>query len=254
MKKLYVEVAKTPIQRERGLMGRKRLGKNQGMLFDFSSSQKLSFWMRNTYVPLDIAFIDNEGVIQEIKEMIPLSTRPVTSNNQCRYALEVNRGWFDNNNIRAGASVAGVGIQLNQDNCRTAQMTPQVPEEEFPVEPGLDESEALPQEAPQQDPISPDVVLDKTRKEILEEADAQGKDLIIMYVTKEGFSLPPKIISPPFTFEESAEGESSAVVKGWDNQDASWKSFLIDNIIDLQEKEPPEENQENVIREQDIQL
>jgi len=253
VKKLYVEVANTPFKRERGLMGRKRIGKNHGMLFDFANSRRLSFWMRNTYVPLDIAFIDEKGIIKEIKEMIPLSTRPVTSSSQCRYALEVNRGWFDNNNITHGASVAGIGIQFNQDNCRTAQIMSQIPQETLPVEPGLD-TPIDPQGSAQQESPSPppDVILDKTHKDLLEDADIKGKDLIIMYVTKDGRSLPPKVISPPFTFEEDSEGEASAIVKAWDNQDASWKSFLIDNIIDLQEKEPPEEKQENLIQEQEL--
>lgn len=253
MKKLYIELANTPIKREMGLMGRKKMGKNQGMLFDFPSSRRLSFWMHNTYLPLEIAFINEDGIITEIKEMIPMSTRPVTSSNNCKYALEVNKGWFDNNNISVGASVAGIAINPNQDNRRLAQMTPQIPEEAFPVEPGA-EMPMDPSGAPQQEPLSPDVMLEKSHKEILEDAELKGKDLIIIYVTKEGYALPPKSISPPFVFESNAEGESEAIVKAWDNQDASWKSFLIDNIIDLEEKEPAEEIEENMIQEQEIQI
>ena len=248
MKKLYVELANTPLKRERGLMGRKKMGKNQGMLFDFPYTRRLSFWMSNTYLPLDIAFISEDGFVTEIQELIPMSTRGVTSNLDCKYALEVNRGWFKDNNISEGSLISGVGIKDKLNHCKIAQMTPQPQEEVLPADPGL-----VPmQEAIQQEPFSPDVILDKTHKEVLEEAELKGKDLIIMYMTKGGVTLPPKVISPPFDFEEDEDGRSDAIVKAWDNQDASWKSFLIDNIIDLNEKEPPEQKNENLIQEKDI--
>jgi len=252
MKKLYVELANTPLKREQGLMGRKKMASNRGMLFNFPYPQRLSFWMSNTYIPLEIAFIDEEGVITEIKEMIPMNTRAITSKRRCKYALEVNRGWFKDNGVREGASVGGIGIKSDLNTCRIAQMTPQL-QEALPVEPGLD-APPLPEEAPQQEPFSPDVVLNKTHQEVLEEADAKGEDLVVMYITKGGVALPPKIISPPFTFEEDAEGNSDGVVKAWDNQDGSWKSFLVDNIIDLEPKESPEKNEEILIQQQENQI
>jgi len=216
------------------------MGKNMGMLFDFPSSRRLSFWMHNTYLPLEIAFIDEGGKITEIKEMIPMSTRPVVSSSDCKYALEVNRGWFDNNNVSAGCSVGGVGINLGQKTHKVAQMTPQIPQEQplvyqdpnTPIPPLQDNQQEY------QQPSSPDVLLNRSHKEILEDAQLKGQDLIIMYVKKDGYSLPPKSISPPFLFETSEDGEIDAVVKAWDNQDASWKSFLLDNIIDIQVKDP----------------
>lgn len=254
MKKLHVEHANTPLKREQGLMGRKRMGKNNGMLFSFPHSKRLSFWMQNTYLPLEIAFINDNGVITEIKEMVPLSTSAIVSKDNCRYALEVNRGWFDNNNITEGCSVSGIGVGSNSRTNKTAQMTPPATQDQFPVEPGLDvQNPPYPQGVPQQEPSNPDVLLDKTHKEMLEEAHVNGHDLIILYEKSDGYALPPKSISPPFLFVPNAEGQADAVVKAWDNQDASWKSFLVDNIIDLQPQYPIEKNQENIIPEQENQ-
>ncbi len=240
MRKLYVEFANTPIKREMGLMGRKKMGKNQGMLFEFPSLRRLSFWMSNTYLPLDIAFIDNDGIVTEIREMVPMSTRSVISKTYCKYALEVNKGWFKENNIKEGSLVSGFGIKTKLNTHCIAQMTPQSPQENFPVEPGL-QSPLSSQGTPQQEPLSqnPDVLLEKSHKEIIEDAEIKGKDLILIYITKDGIMLPPKVISPPFVFEEDEDGRGDAIVKAWDNQDASWKSFLIDNIISLEEKEEP---------------
>jgi uncharacterized membrane protein (UPF0127 family) len=256
MKKLYIEHANTPLKREKGLMGRKKMGKNQGMLFDFPYSRRLSFWMRNTYLPLDIAFINEDGIITEIKEMIPMSTRPVTSSQSCKYALEVNKGWFRDNNITEGASVLGTGIQFKSSSKRIAQMTPQTLPEDIPVEPGL-ETPPGSEESPQQEPLMPDIIVDKTHREILDEAELRGEDVIILYQPKESPGKPtlvigPKTISPPFIYEPDEDGNTDAIVKAWDNQDAGWKNFLIDNIIDIERKQPVEEIEQNLIQKQEI--
>jgi uncharacterized membrane protein (UPF0127 family) len=94
MKKLKIELADTPSKRELGLMGRKKLAQNNGMLFKFPESNVLSFWMKNTYIPLDIAFLDDNGRIVQIESMNPLSTRTTSAKQPCRYALEVNKDWF----------------------------------------------------------------------------------------------------------------------------------------------------------------
>ena len=99
MKRLFVELANTHLSREQGLMGRKKLANNHGMLFDFPHQTRLSFYMRNTYIPLDIAFINEDGVVTEIRSMIPLNTNPIVSKEKCKYALEVNKGWFVKNNV-----------------------------------------------------------------------------------------------------------------------------------------------------------
>lgn len=90
--------------RSLGLMFRKRLGSNSGMLFSFPYEDYHSFWMKNTYVPLDIAFIDKQGTVVDIRQMMPLSTRNVKPKSPCKYALEVNRDWFTENGIGIGYS------------------------------------------------------------------------------------------------------------------------------------------------------
>ena len=100
--RLYLEVADTPESREMGLMYRKRLGQNNGMLFQFSSPSLLSFWMKNTYVPLDIAFLDANRCISEIHEMMPHSLRSVRSSVASKEAVEVNAGWFESHGIKPG--------------------------------------------------------------------------------------------------------------------------------------------------------
>lgn len=91
---LHVEIANTPAQRQRGLMFRKSMPEDHGMLFIFPSDQLLSFWMKNTYIPLDIAYIAQDGTIEEIHHMTPLSLNPIQSDHYVRYALEVNGGAF----------------------------------------------------------------------------------------------------------------------------------------------------------------
>ena len=247
MQKLFIEIANTHLKREQGLMGRKKLANNHGMLFDFPYPNRLSFYMRNTYVPLDIAFINEEGVVTEIKSMVPLTTNSIVSRERCKYALEVNRGWFDKNNIVPGSVVKGHGMKQDSKNPLIAQMTPQ----DLPLN-GETQDPNLSPPQPQQENPNPVVMLDRTFKEIFEQADLQGKDLIIIYQTKDrgkegNKALPPKTISPPYLFEKDAEGHPNALVKAWDNQDASWKSFLIDNIIRLEEKEEKEEKEENTL-------
>jgi uncharacterized membrane protein (UPF0127 family) len=95
------EIARTNDERSQGLMYRKKLPDGEGMLFVFERDQILSFWMKNTLIPLSIAYISSDGRILEIHDMIPQDLRAVRSGRSARYALEVPRGWFG----RAGASV-----------------------------------------------------------------------------------------------------------------------------------------------------
>lgn len=98
---VWVEVAQTPETLEQGLMFREALPENQGMLFVYPYEQILSFWMRNTFMPLDIAFIDRNGVIVSIQQMEPLDEeRRYLSPVPVQYALEMNRGWFERNGVR----------------------------------------------------------------------------------------------------------------------------------------------------------
>jgi uncharacterized membrane protein (UPF0127 family) len=99
---IRVEVAKTPEEREKGLMGRKHLGPDDGMLFIFETEDYHGFWMKNTLIPLNIAFIDKGGRIVSIAEMKPLTLDSHDPPKPILYALEMNKGWFSKHGIKAG--------------------------------------------------------------------------------------------------------------------------------------------------------
>jgi uncharacterized membrane protein (UPF0127 family) len=80
----------------------KSMPRDNGMLFVFGSARKLSFWGENTYLPLDIAFIDEKGLIANIETITPLSRKSVVSSVPCRYAIEANLGYFSDNGVRPG--------------------------------------------------------------------------------------------------------------------------------------------------------
>ncbi len=106
---LRVEIAASETDRQHGLMYRKSLEKNSGMLFVFTRDQYLNFWMKNTFLPLSIAYIGANGTISDMHDMEPLDTSiTYPSRYPARYALEVNRGWFAANGI-----VPGCRIELN---------------------------------------------------------------------------------------------------------------------------------------------
>ncbi|GIW72835.1 MAG: hypothetical protein KatS3mg102_2377 [Planctomycetota bacterium] len=107
-RRIAVEVARTPEQRQRGLMFRTDLGPDDGMLFVFPSAQPQHFWMRNTPSPLSIAFIDADGVIVEILDMEPFDEVGVRSRRPVPLALEMPRGWFARNGIAPGERVRGL--------------------------------------------------------------------------------------------------------------------------------------------------
>jgi hypothetical protein len=96
------EIANTPEERAQGLMFRKRLPDGEGMFFVFENDQILSFWMKNTYIPLSIAYITHEGRIVDIKNMYPHDENPVKSSRVVRYALEVPQGWFSRVGVTTG--------------------------------------------------------------------------------------------------------------------------------------------------------
>lgn len=100
-----VEVADTPDERRRGLMHRDSLPADQGMLFVYPEEQTLSFWMRDTGLPLDIAFIDRRGVIVDIQQMEPYTEELYRSRSPALYALEMNRGWFEAHGVEVGDRV-----------------------------------------------------------------------------------------------------------------------------------------------------
>ncbi len=103
---MEVEIVQDLEARQHGLMNREQLPDNQGMLFVFDTTQILSFWMRNTFIPLDIAFITEAGEIVDILRMEPLDeSKSYISSKPALYALETNAGWFEANGIKVGGTV-----------------------------------------------------------------------------------------------------------------------------------------------------
>lgn len=100
--KLQVEIADTEAERQRGLMGRTALGENRGMLFVFESETTLSFWMKDTLIPLSVAYLDSEGRIIDIQDMQPLDETSHPSAEPAQYALEVNQGFFEEHGVEVG--------------------------------------------------------------------------------------------------------------------------------------------------------
>jgi len=102
---LNVDIAETPYQLQQGLMFRKRLGEDDGMLFKFKRSQDLKFWGVNTYIPLAIAFVSPEKEIVKISYISPCSDRCVNSDIDCDMAIEANSDFFKKNNINIGSKI-----------------------------------------------------------------------------------------------------------------------------------------------------
>lgn len=103
------EVADEAHERNAGLMGRKELADGEGMLFVFPEPQPLSFWMRDTLIPLSIAYLNAQGVIREIHDLKPLDeTTRQSMFRDLVYALEVPQGWFERNKILPGDRVVGL--------------------------------------------------------------------------------------------------------------------------------------------------
>jgi len=96
------EIASTEEERAQGLMFRENLPDGEGMLFIFDRDQILSFWMKNTYIPLSIAYIAHDGRIIDIKNMYPNDETPVPSSRSVRYALEVPQNWFTRTGVKEG--------------------------------------------------------------------------------------------------------------------------------------------------------
>jgi uncharacterized membrane protein (UPF0127 family) len=256
MKELYVDIADTPTKLAQGLMGVKSMDDNKGMLFKFKDSNYRGFWMSNTYIPLDIAFISDEGKILQISEMIPHNTRPVYSDNKCKYALETNKGWFEKNEIAVGSTV-NIGGMGGNGIIRLAQMTPQ---SEEGVEPEFDlDLEEAPEEAEQepQEPAASDFQVNQTFKQRFQRLNAHNRlkinfdrqgDMMVFYQTEEfGIELLPRVCRGPYSFEIGTNGDLvrlldvSPVVTGTHDNGEPWecapgeKTFLLPNIIHMTE-------------------
>jgi len=104
---LQVQLAQTPEQQQIGLMFRKTMGTNEGMLFVFDEPRQQCFWMKNTLLPLSVAFIADDGSVVNLDNMKPQTLDSHCSTRPVRFVLEMNVGWFDKRGIKAGSKFAG---------------------------------------------------------------------------------------------------------------------------------------------------
>jgi uncharacterized protein len=107
MHQIQAMVANTPNQRQIGLMHRKDMAQHEGMLFVFEQPSQQCFWMRNTPLPLSIAFIADDGTVVNTDEMKPQTDESHCSAKPVRFVLEMNQGWFSKKGIKPGARITG---------------------------------------------------------------------------------------------------------------------------------------------------
>ena len=105
-----IEVALTFQEQQQGLMYRRSMLENHGMIFVYTEPMYMSFWMKNTYIPLSIAYIRADGIISNIEKMKPQSGTMTPSEHykskyKCIYALEMNQGWFEKNGVKSGDKI-----------------------------------------------------------------------------------------------------------------------------------------------------
>lgn len=105
---IHAEVAITPAQREQGLMYREKLGANDGMIFKFDDPAEVCMWMKNTLIPLSVAFIGANGKIINVEEMKAQTLNSHCAKTPALYALEMNPGWFKQKNLKPGAMIDGL--------------------------------------------------------------------------------------------------------------------------------------------------
>jgi len=234
--KLRVEVADTDEKRQRGLMHRKHLAENHGMLFKFPRHEYLSFWMMNTYIPLDIAFLDDKGRILQITQMSPLSPRSIRSDERCKYALETNRGWFSKHNLKPGNRFKGLCFAQNMN----------------PMAPAQDAGPMAQHPQQEQKTVGPEAYLLRSDEEKIKYAEERGLLLEIIYRSKAGHALPPRRLYPlpdsygadggTYPILNSSNGEKyfkafdvspTITGDGWTIESNQPKSFLFSGIIKL---------------------
>jgi uncharacterized membrane protein (UPF0127 family) len=113
-KTVRLQIAVSALEQQQGLMFRKDIGENDGMVFVYGRPQAMGYWMRNTPTPLDIGYFDENGVLQEIYPMYAFDETPVRSiSKNLKFAVEMNQGWYQANKV-------GVGAKLDLDAIRAA--------------------------------------------------------------------------------------------------------------------------------------
>ena len=107
MHNIHAEVARTPQEHQIGLMFRQSMGTSEGMLFVFERAAEQCFWMKNTLIPLAVAFVADDGTVVNLDEMQPQTLTTHCSTKPVRYVLEMNTGWFAKRGIKPGHKLTG---------------------------------------------------------------------------------------------------------------------------------------------------
>lgn len=105
---IQAEVALSEAERQQGLMFREKMANNEGMIFIFPRPTGVCMWMKNTLLPLSVAFIDDNGTIVNIEDMKPQTTESHCAEKDVRFALEMNLGWFKQKGLKAGSRIDGL--------------------------------------------------------------------------------------------------------------------------------------------------
>ncbi|WP_263769258.1 DUF192 domain-containing protein [Propionivibrio soli] len=106
--RIEAEVAATQTDRVQGLMNRRSMAANHGMLFVFPEAERHCMWMRNTFLPLSVAFLDNDGRVLNIEDMEPQTDTSHCAAGPARFALEMNKGWFSAKGLKKGLQLGGL--------------------------------------------------------------------------------------------------------------------------------------------------
>jgi uncharacterized membrane protein (UPF0127 family) len=107
---IKAEVAANNPERQQGLMFREKMDSNAGMVFVFDQPSKQCMWMKNTLLPLSVAFLDDKGIVINVEDMAPQTLESHCSANPAKYALEMNLGWFKQRNIKPGIPIGGLPL------------------------------------------------------------------------------------------------------------------------------------------------
>jgi len=203
---LFTEVASDSISLQTGLMHRRKLPWKSGMLFVFPSEGKHGFWMQNTHIPLDIAFITADLKIAEIHSMVPMSTSAVRPSVPCKYVLEVNKGWFERNKITVGSRIGG----------------------------------SIYREAQSAD--APEVALVQGFRDAVQYASANKLEMRIQYMYSDTGKVIDYVFIPvgEYMFYTSRDG-TDLVVAPCKHSSGEYRQFNVDNVIDFNLFIPPEE-------------
>lgn len=103
---VQMQLAVLPLEMQQGLMGRRDLGPDQGMIFVYPRPERMNFYMRNTPLPLDIGYFSPDGRLREVYQMYPFDEKTVSSRSrEVQFALEMNQGWYKANEVKAGAQL-----------------------------------------------------------------------------------------------------------------------------------------------------